>query len=403
MTPRDFAIDVVKTLQKAGFEAYWAGGCVRDELLDLTPIDYDIATNGTPDEVRKLFRRTLSIGAAFGVIEIIGPKRGDVYHNVQVATFRSDGTYTDGRRPDSVTFGNAQADAQRRDFTINGLFYDPVKLLLIDYVGGQADLKAKLLRAIGDPVQRFKEDKLRILRAVRMASRFGLQIDAETFAAMKKMAAQISVVSTERIAEEIRKMLKHANRSRGLQLMEQVSLFTQIIPEIIDRVPVNLVAELPEKIGTGQYVFEVTVGLMLRTLTKKQVESICKRLKLSNDEMKLITFLVENHQALDQAKKLPRSKLYPLLAHEHIHELLAVHYARRQREAVTFCEFQLVDIPREKLDPLPWVTGDDLRAAGLKPGPNFKTALDWARVAQLDGICQFPEEAIQLAVKKAKG
>jgi tRNA nucleotidyltransferase/poly(A) polymerase len=174
MTEREFALDVVRKLQAAGYTALWAGGCVRDELLGLTPQDYDVATSARPEQLRPLFRRRNEIGAHFGVVQVIGPRGADrEWLTVEVATFRSDVGYTDGRRPDAVVFSTPEEDAQRRDFTVNGMFFDPVKNELIDFVGGRADLAAKILRAIGDPVARFTEDKLRILRAARMATRFG--------------------------------------------------------------------------------------------------------------------------------------------------------------------------------------------------------------------------------------
>ena len=220
MTEREFATEVVRTLQQAGFRALWAGGCVRDELLGLTPNDYDVATDARPEQVANLFRRSIAIGAAFGVVEVIGPRGDDRQHlTVEVATFRSDGVYIDGRRPESVTFSSPELDAQRRDFTINGMFFDPIAGQLHDFVGGQIDLEAKVLRAIGDPVARFTEDKLRVLRAVRIAARFELSIDPATLAAAQQIAAQIIVVSAERIAEELRKLLTHPTRARGVKLL----------------------------------------------------------------------------------------------------------------------------------------------------------------------------------------
>src|SRR2546421_7584616 len=204
MTEREFAIDVVRRLQEAGHQALWAGGCVRDELLGLVPKDYDVATSARPDEVRRLFRRTVAVGASFGVVNVLGPRDADAPLQVEVATFRSDVGYSDGRRPDQVVFSSDREDALRRDFTINGMFFDPLAGKLIDYVGGQADLKARVLRAIGDPAVRFTEDKLRLLRAVRFATRFDLTLDAATANAVRAMAPEITVVSAERIAKELR-------------------------------------------------------------------------------------------------------------------------------------------------------------------------------------------------------
>src|SRR5204863_2222716 len=195
MTEREFAISVVQRLQEAGHQALWAGGCVRDELLGLPPKDYDVASNARPDDVRRLFRRTIAVGASFGVVEVLGPRRQDKPLKIQVATFRSDVSYSDGRHPDAVVYSGPREDALRRDFTINGMFKDPLTGDIIDYVGGQEDLQAGVLRAIGDPVQRISEDKLRMLRAVRIATRFGLTIEPGTAEAVKRMADQVTVCS----------------------------------------------------------------------------------------------------------------------------------------------------------------------------------------------------------------
>src|SRR5712692_9436352 len=228
-TERDFAIEVVQRLRGAGFEALWAGGCVRDELLGKVPQDHDVATSARPEEVRRLFRRTVAVGMSFGVVEVLGPRP----HKIQVATFRSDVSYSDGRHPDAVVFSSAREDALRRDFTINGMFFDPLDNRLIDFVGGQEDLRARVLRAIGDPAARFAEDKLRMLRAVRIATRFELTIEPATAAALKRMAAQISAgVSAERIAEELRQLLVFPQRHRGVNLLQELGLAAAILPEI---------------------------------------------------------------------------------------------------------------------------------------------------------------------------
>src|SRR4249920_1190598 len=201
MTERDFSIDVVRRLRDAGFEALWAGGCVRDELLGGAPHDYDIATDARPEQVQALFRRTVAVGASFGVVEVLGPRTPAGPLKVQVATFRADGSYSDGRHPDAVVFSSPREDALRRDFTINGMFFDPLANRLIDYVGGQDDLKAGVLRAIGDP-----------------AMRFNLTIEPATAAALRAMADQLPVVSAERIADELRKLLVDPRRARGVVL-----------------------------------------------------------------------------------------------------------------------------------------------------------------------------------------
>src|SRR5438477_159707 len=235
MTEREFAVEVVRRLRAAGYQALWAGGCVRDELLGLVPKDYDVATDARPEDVRRLFPRTVAVGMSFGVIEVLGPRAraSTAPLRVQVATFRSDVSYSDGRHPDEVVFSSAREDALRRDFTINGMFFDPLKGELLDYVGGQADLQARVLRAIGDPAVRFTEDKLRLLRAVRIATRFGLTIDPATAAAVQAMAGQITVVSAERIAEELRRLLCDPRRAHGMNLLFDLGLVAPILPELL--------------------------------------------------------------------------------------------------------------------------------------------------------------------------
>src|SRR6476620_3024901 len=233
MTEREVAIGVVRRLRQAGYEALWAGGCVRDELLGVEPADYDVATSARPEDVQRTFARTVAVGESFGVVAVIGPRRFDgSFPKVEVATFRSDGAYIDGRRPESVVFSTAAEDAQRRDFTINGMFFDPLESRVLDYVGGRADLKAGVLRAIGDPRARFREDKLRLMRAVRMAARFDFPIEDATAAAIREMAPEITVVSAERIADELRKMLVHRHRSWAMRQMDELGLLRHVLPEV---------------------------------------------------------------------------------------------------------------------------------------------------------------------------
>src|SRR3954469_11160504 len=225
---REFALEIAQKLRAAGFESLWAGGCVRDELLGLTPKDYDVATSATPDQIRDLFghRRTLPIGAAFGVVTVLGPRAAG---QIEVATFRTDAAYSDGRHPDSVSFTTAEHDAQRRDFTINGLFYDPIAKKVVDYVNGQEDLQRRTIRAIGDPRLRLSEDKLRMLRAVRFAAAFNFQIEPETLHAIQEMAPQITTVSPERVGAELRRMLLDPNRATALELVRQTNLLPHVL------------------------------------------------------------------------------------------------------------------------------------------------------------------------------
>lgn len=405
MTEREFATDVVRTLQQAGFRALWAGGCVRDELLGLDPNDYDVATDARPEQVMRLFRRSIAVGAAFGVIEVIGPRGPHRQHlTVEVATFRSDGTYTDGRRPDSVTFSSPEEDARRRDFTINGMFFDPLAEQVYDHVGGKADLEAKVLRAIGDPAARFTEDKLRVLRAVRIAARFGLDVDPATLAAARQIAPQITVVSAERISEELRKLLSHPNRARGVRLLREFGLVKPVLPELIHTETIARVVERlepptwphPEPVS-----FPLAFAALLYDVGKETAETIADRLRLSTAEKVRTAWLVEKHQYLADAPTMRLSRLKPILVHPGIGELLALHRADalgsgKSLEHVEFCERLLHETPTEELNPPPAVTGEDLIAMGLKPGPEFKRLLDAVRDAQLEGRMRTKKEGIKL-------
>jgi poly(A) polymerase len=374
MIEREFATSVVRVLRDAGYQALWAGGCVRDELLGLVPKDYDVATDACPDQVRHLFRHTVAVGAAFGVINVRSPRSLGSFE-IEVATFRSDVSYSDGRHPDEVVFSSPREDAQRRDFTINGMFFDPLEDRLIDYVGGRADLEAKILRAIGDPVQRFTEDKLRMLRAARLATRFDLAIEPATAAAVRAMAGQVTVVSAERIAEELRKMLVDPRRARGVALLDQLGLAAVILPELVPMKglpqgpPPSDAAALPPPGRPGppresgdlwQHVLRVlealgpevsfplafaallhdvgkprTVGRTPDRYTfhgheqvgQRLAGEICRRLKLSNEESRRIEWLVEKHQYLAEPGKMRVSKVKTVLAHPGVEELLALHRA----------------------------------------------------------------------------
>jgi putative nucleotidyltransferase with HDIG domain len=434
MTEREFAISVVQTLQNAGFQALWAGGCVRDELLGLVPKDYDIASDARPEQVQQLFRRTLAIGASFGVVEVLGPRRDGQHLRVQVATFRTDGGYSDGRRPDEVVFASAREDALRRDFTINGMFFDPIKGELLDFVVGQDDLHARILRAIGDPHVRFQEDKLRLLRAVRIATRFDLAIEPQTAAAIQAMATQLPVVSAERIAEELRQLLVHPRRTRGLNLLMDLGLAEPILPELASMK--GLPQGLPDK-PTGDLwdhvmrvmdllgpapSFPLAMGTLLhdvgkpRTLGRtaekftfyhheqvgaRMADDIALRLKLSNAERERIVWLVERHQYLANARQMRPSKLKAILSLDGIHELLVLHRADalasgKSVDHVEYCEHLLRAWTPEDLNPPPLVTGHDVRQLGPVPGPRYKELLDAVREAQLDGTITTRAQALDL-------
>ncbi len=437
MTERDFAISVVRRLQEAGHQALWAGGCVRDELLGLTPKDYDIATDARPEEVQRLFRRTVAVGISFGVVEVLGPRSNPEPLKVEVATFRADVSYSDGRRPDEVVFSCARADALRRDFTINGMFFDPLQGQLQDFVGGQHDLHARLLRAIGDPLVRFTEDKLRLLRAVRIATRYELTVEPATAAAIQQMAPQIGVVSAERIAEELRQLLVHPRRVRGLNLMCELGLVQPILPELLPMqglpqgppgAPLgdlwghvmdvrNLIGPAPSfPLALATLLHDVgkprTLGRTPQRYTFYSHEhvgarlagEISQRLRLSNDERQRIAWLVEKHQYLADARQMRPSKLKTILAHPGIAELLVLHRAdalasSRSTEHVDYCEHLLKEWTENDLNPQPLLTGDDLMRLGLPPGPLFKRLLDAVREAQLDGTIKTPKQALELVDK----
>jgi len=399
---RLFASEAVHLLRKEGFDAYWAGGCVRDQLLGREPKDYDVATNATPPQIRKIFgrRRTLAIGAAFGVITVLGPPGAG---QIEVATFRRDATYSDGRHPDSVAFTDAREDALRRDFTINGLFFDPVAEQVLDFVGGQEDLRRQVIRAIGDPYERFREDKLRLLRAVRFAATFGFDLDPATLDAVRQMAPQITVVSPERISAEMHRLLVSANRVWGVRLLLDTGLGTAILPEV--QVETGQQQRLEQTLAVLERLAQPRFPLALAALLYPWVdadaaEGVCRRWRMSNDETERVCWLVEHHAALDRARSQPWSVLQPILVSEGSGDLLALAEARSASGMVDCEEVEhvrpLLERPREELDPPPLVRGGDLLRLGLTPGPLFKTLLERVRAAQLDGAIHTQAEALAL-------
>ncbi|MCE5269295.1 MAG: CCA tRNA nucleotidyltransferase [Planctomycetaceae bacterium] len=398
---RRFAADIVRRLRVAGFEAYWAGGCVRDQLLGRQPKDYDVATNATPEQIRGLFghRRTLAIGAAFGVISVRGPKPAGM---VEVTTFRRDAAYSDGRHPDSVSFSTAAEDASRRDFTVNGLFYDPVENRVIDFVGGQADLAAKVLRAIGNARDRFAEDKLRMLRAVRFAATLDFAIDADARQAIADMAHEIHVVSPERIAVEMQRMLTDANRAVGVRLLVETSLAAEILPEIVPpeqhatalfgRV-LDALARLGEQCG-----FPLSLAALLSPYANpEQAAAVCQRWRLSNQQRDRVCWLLEHRTALENVPDMRWSQVQPVLVADGIDDLLRLMEATSPATAgaVAHCR-RLLNQPTETLDPPPLLTGDDLLAHGIPAGPAYKSFLQRVREAQLDGQVATKQESLAL-------
>lgn len=392
---------IVMRLRDAGFVAYLAGGCVRDRVLGVSAKDYDIATDARPEVVQNLFENTVAVGAKFGVILVVSG--GDEF---EVATFRADAHYLDGRRPSSVRFGTIEDDASRRDFTINGMFFDPLAGEVIDYVGGQDDLRQGRIRAIGSPRQRFAEDKLRMLRAVRFAAVFGFTIDAETSAAIREMATQITIVSPERIAMEMRRVLTEPGRVQGVRLLVGLGLAAAVLPEIVpqdDAGRAGLERTLDVLGRLAEPTFPLALAALLAEHGPASVVAVGVRWKLANRETDEAAWLVKYHGALRGATAAPWSKIQPLLAHEWAASLVALHEVSwpAGAEEAAWCRERLA-WPRERLDPPPLVTGDDLRAAGLSPGPAFKQILQMIRDAQLDGEIYTKEEAIAFALEFSK-
>jgi poly(A) polymerase len=400
---RRFALEIVRRLRAAGFEAYWAGGCVRDELLGRTAKDYDVATSAAPAEVRELFghRRTLAIGAAFGVITVKGPRPAGM---VEVATFRQDAGYSDGRHPDHVTFSSAREDALRRDFTINGLFFDPVESRVIDYVGGQEDIMRRLVRAIGQPEQRFGEDKLRMLRAVRFSATFDFALEEATANAIRRMAGQITVVSPERIAQEMRRVLVVPGAATAVRLLIETRLAEVVLPEIVPsddegRRRLDRAVEILQRLREPGFplALAVVVGEMVDA---EGVRQIGARWRLSNKEIDRAAWLVEHRTALVGARTTKWSVLQPLLIADGAEDLIAQHEAASPEgsEEAAWCR-QLLAQPREVLDPPPLLTGDDLREQGIPPGPIYRPLLEKLRAAQLDGQIYTKQDALELAAR----
>ena len=405
---RQFALDVVTKLREALFEAYWAGGCVRDRLLSQTPKDYDVATDATPEETRQVFgeRRTLAVGAAFGVIVVLGPQGAG---QIDVATFREDAGYSDGRRPDAVIFSTPQLDALRRDFTINGLFFDPLREQVIDYVGGQADLAAGIVRAIGEPRERFAEDKLRMLRAVRFAAAFGFDLEPETAAAIGEMASQVTVVSPERIAAEMSRMLVHESRARAVRLLAEAGLLAVVLPELppLKTEPTRDDYGWRETLLALERLVEPTFPLALAALLCgfvndfHAVQPIVRRWKLSNRDAEQCCWLVAHTGALAGARTANWPRLQRLLAGELAEDLLALDEARAvaagaSLDDIAWCR-EIVARPRHEWDPPPLISGDDLLALGIPPGKVYQYLLEQVRDAQLEARVATPAEAIALA------
>jgi tRNA nucleotidyltransferase/poly(A) polymerase len=422
------ATRLVERLRASGHEALFAGGCVRDRLLGELAHDIDIATSARPEEIQKLFPRTVAVGAQFGVIVVL--EEGGEF---QVATFRSDGAYRDGRHPESVAYTNAEGDARRRDFTVNGLFYDPLAHQILDFVGGEADLQAGIIRCIGDPRARFAEDKLRLIRCVRFAASLDFEIEAETWRALREHAHEITAVSAERIRDELVKIFTNPSRVRGFDLLDQAGLLAILLPEIEalkgceqppDFHPEGdvfvhtrlMLSLLPERVSTA-LVFSVLLHDIGKpptfhidetgrirfngheSISASMTEKIFSRLRFSNAELEATVAGVKNHMAFKDVQNMRVATLKRFLARPTINDELELHRVDCQGSHGLLDNYDFLlrkreEFSNEPLIPPPLITGRDLIEAGLKPGPPFKKILDTAHAMQLEGALNSKDEAL---------
>ncbi|PJC75496.1 MAG: phosphohydrolase [Syntrophobacterales bacterium CG_4_8_14_3_um_filter_58_8] len=424
---RDYAADIVHRLREAGHGAFWVGGCVRDLIRDVAPEDYDIVTSARPEEVRGLFSRTIPVGERFGICLVV--EGGAPF---EVAAFRTEADYDDGRHPSRVAFGTAKEDVRRRDFTINGLLMDPETGRITDHVGGLRDIEQRIIRTIGDPEERFAEDHLRMLRAVRFAATLGFEIEPMTFAAVRRQAAMITRISAERIRDELSRLLTGGAARRGLELLSESGLLGEILPEVhalqgVEQPPLfhpegdvwahtlRMVALLPRPdgkadprlawavllhdVGKGVTRSEDAAGTHFYGHVQRGEEitaAILRRLRFSREEMETILALVRGHMLFMNVREMRPNRLKRLLRtpdfalHLELHRLdclgshgLLDHY--------TFCKQKLEEYPEEELRPPRLLTGRDLIGMGFAPGPVFKEILRAVEDAQLGG--EIPDAA----------
>jgi poly(A) polymerase len=442
MEQRVLAERICQILKAAGQQAYFVGGCVRDILLGREPADYDVATDAAPDRIRELFSESfvvLEVGAKFGVMLVGEPADGeeDPIVTVEVATFRSDAGYSDGRHPDSVVFSKtAQEDVKRRDFTINALLMDPETNEVLDFVGGREDLSAGIIRAIGSPEERFSEDKLRLVRAVRFAARLHDAIEAKTFQAIQKLAPEIKQVSPERLRDELTKLLTEGAARRGFELLDETKLLPEILPEIVRMKGVEqppqyhpegdvwahtllmlqqLPAGSPATLAWGVLLHDVGKPATFKPVSQTgdrirfdghvevgvvMAEEICRRLRFSNEDIAQIAALVANHMRFKDVLQMKPSTLKRFARLNRFDEHLELHRldclsSHRMLDNYDFVQKFVRDTPAEQIRPARLLTGDDLVAMGLQPGPSFKQILDSVEEAQLNDLLHTREEAIQ--------
>lgn len=425
------ALDVLRKIRSAGFEAYFAGGCVRDRILGIPPKDYDIVTNALPDQIGALFHKTVMVGKAFGVVKVVLRDQ-----DVEVATYRTEGRYLDGRHPEWVKFATAREDVLRRDFTINGMLLDPIEDKVLDYVGGREDLRQRVIRTIGDPNARFEEDKLRMLRAARFACQLDFSVDVRLIDAVRVRAEEITQVSFERIRDELKHILLTPRRSRGVQHLLDWGLLKPILPELCAMVGV---AQPPEFHPEGDVWvhtllaldqlsspgFVMALATLLHDVGKPATFSmdgtrirfnghdvkgeemsreIGQRLKLKNEEIERIAYLVGNHMKFKDVMQMRPSTLKRFLSHPYFEDLKTmcradIMAAGKDVSSLEFVERVQKAMTREELRPPPLLSGKDLLGLGLAPGPLFAQILKRVEDLQLEGGLRDREEALEFVKK----
>ena len=437
MTPRELANSIGDTLRRNGYQALLVGGCVRDLLLGREPADYDLTTDARPEQVASLFPESVSVGAQFGVILI--PRDG---LKVEVATFRSDVGHSDGRHPDRVVYANTpQEDVWRRDFTINGLLMPHDTGEVLDFVGGQADLEAKVIRAIGEPDRRFAEDKLRMMRAVRFAARFGFEIEAATFRAVRRHVEEIHQVSPERLREELTKLLTEGAAKRAFELLDETWLLERVLPEIGAMKGVQQPSQYHPEGDVWIHTLMMLEGLpagsrptlawgvLLHDVGKpptfqsaaetgdrirfnnhvevgvRMAEAICRRLRFANEDTEQILALVDNHMKFGAVEEMRTSTLKKFVRLPRFEEHLALHRldclaSHGHLDSYEFVRRFLAETPPERVRPERLLTGDDLQDMGFRPGPLFSEILEALEDAQLEGEIKTRAEAERFVLER---
>ncbi len=433
----DFAKELVSELIGSGHKAFCVGGCARDTIIGIEPKEYDITTSATPEEVSEIFPHTVPIGVSFGVVLVITGK-----YQFEVATFRKDQSYSDGRHPDNVIYStDEQEDVLRRDFTINGMLYDPISEEVIDYVGGIDDIESKIVKTIGDPYERFNEDKLRMMRAIRFSSRYNFELDSDTFQAIEKLAPDITQVSSERIRDEILKIITQKNPGQGIIMLSESGLLKYILPDVeimrgVEQPPefhpegdvfvhTCLVLEKLFENQEGLVSPELAIGALLHDVGKPPTFSvsdrirfnghdrlgadmskrICKELKFSNKQIEVIYALIKEHLKFKDVFKMKKSTLKRFIGMPHFEEHMALHLADCQAshgmtKAYDFIMEKFDEFEDEEIKPTPLLSGKELIEMGYKPGPLFTEILNFVEEAQLEGNIKSPDEARLLVSDK---